>query len=198
MVASEAAGAIGRIVEASVEALEAECLDGCPPPPLGSLLTTLDGDPPVFAAVTKIRTEGVDPSRPVVPHGAAEDDLETVLRQNPHLSLLLRVSFSATVIGHGRLGAVRYFLPESPPPLLARVAACSAAQTARFVQSLEFLYPLVRSGADQDEMIAAFLRRSADASSDRRAFLLAAGRHLVPLLGGEPDRLVTILRRIRP
>jgi hypothetical protein len=198
VITSERVGAVGRIVVASVDAIEAECLPGCSPPPVGALLITLDGDPPAYAAVTDIRTAGVDPSRPVVPHGGADEDLETVLHRNPHLPMLLRVSFNAPIIAHGPPMSPRHFLPEAPPPLLARVAVCGAEQIARFVEDLEFLDPLVRSGAEHDEMIAWFLRRAADASADGPAFLLAAGRRLVSLLGDEPERLVTILRRIRP
>ncbi len=198
MIAGEVAGAAGRIVEASIDTIEAECLDGCLPPSVGSLLVTLDGEPAVYAAVTAIRTAGVDPSRPVVPHGGADEDLETVLRRNPHLALLLRVSFSAAIIAHSWDGSLRHFLPPIPPPLLARVGVCDLEQTVRFTGGLEFLDALVCSEATPDETIAAFLRRTADAHGDRRTYLLAAGRRLVPLLSSEPDRLAGILRRIRP
>jgi hypothetical protein len=161
-------------------------------------LTTLDGDPPIYAAVMGITTAGVDPSRPVVPHGGPDEDLETVLRQNPHLPLLLRVSFSAAIVGHGTTGALRRYLPQSPPPLLARVAVCGAAEEAMFVADLDFLESLVGACSPQDEVIAAFLRRAALATGDRRGFLLAAARRLVPLLTNEPQRLVAILNRIRP
>src|SRR6266487_1380067 len=92
--------ATGRIVAATVEDFEAECFQQDGAPPLGALVVTLDGEPAVFAAVAEITTAGLDPSRPLVPHGSPDEDLETVLSRNPHLPLLLRTSFSARIIAH--------------------------------------------------------------------------------------------------
>ncbi len=197
MTTTSSAGAVGRIVESTLEAFEAECLEGCVPPPLGALLATLDGEPTVYAAVTSIHTAGIDPSRPVVPHGGPDEDLETVLLRNPHLPLLLRVSFEAAIIGYADAASTHHRLPAAPPPLLARVNICDADDTARFTEGFAFLEPLTGTGSEHDEMVAAFLRRAADAAGDRQSFLLAAGRRLVPLLSPEPERLVAILRRIR-
>lgn len=190
--------AIGRIVAASIEAFEAECLGGSTQPPLGSLLVTLDGEPTIYASVTAIETAGIDPSRPVVPHGSADEDLQTVLRRNPHLPMLLRSSFSAAIIAHASNDGVRYSPPDLPPPLLARVRVCDVDEQRSFAESLDCLEPLLRAGESSDDTLVAFLRRASRAQGSPRSFLLAAGRRLVPLLSGEPARFAAILRRLQP
>jgi hypothetical protein len=192
------AEAAGRIVAASIEEYEAECFDQNGAPPLGTLMVTVDGEPAVYAAVASISTEGIDPSRPLVPHGAADEDLETVLSRNPHLPLLLRTSFTARVIASGDTGALYHRLPDVPPPLFARVRACADEETGHFVAGLAFLEPLLAGANGEDEVVTAFLRRVSRSQRDASRFLVEAGRRLVPLLSREPDRLTAILRSIRP
>lgn len=193
-----AAGAVGRIVAASLNEISVECfrLDGAPP--LGALVAVAEGGPALYAVVSSVITEGIDPSRPVAPHGGAEEDLDTVLNRNPHLPVLLRTSFSAVIAGHEQDGQIRYYLPDTPPRLISRVRLCDTAEQSRFAGGLDVLEPLLASGALADDVVAAFLRRVSLIQPDRRAFLLEAGRALVPLLVTAPDRLIAIIRRIEP
>jgi hypothetical protein len=186
---------VGRIVEATIQDLVAECLPQCQAPPLGALLVTVDGEHPVYAAVTGITTAGIDPSRPVIPHGGADEDLDTVLSRNPHLPMLLRTSFSALILAHHGSGGIRHYLPDAPPPLFARIRACDIEEQALFVGGLEFVEPLLGAG---DDAAAAFIRRASRSGPNAAGFLLETGRRLVPLLSGDPERLTSLLRRIRP
>lgn len=193
--------ATGRIVAATIEGFEAECFDQGTTPPMGCLVVAVDGLPIVYAVVTSIATIGMDPSRPLIPHGDAGEDLESVLARNPHLPLLLRTSFDARILafdGHESDEPIRYRLPDSPPRLFARVRACSDPERERFVDGLQFLEPLVTACENNDDVVAAFLRQSSRAKPNPAAFLLDAGRALVPLLSSDPERLTAILRRIRP
>jgi hypothetical protein len=198
LVGTTATEAIGRIVSASLQSFEADCfqLDGGPA--LGTLVVTTDGQPAIYGVVSSILTQGADPSRPIAPHGSPDEDLATVRNRHPHLPILLRTTFISLVVANERSGALSYRLPDRPAPLLARIRACTIEETARFVRRLDFLEPLVQRGEATDDVVAALLRRLSGSRPDARAFLLEAGRALVPILAGESARLAAILRRIRP
>jgi hypothetical protein len=188
---------LGRIVVASLREFTVECFAEASPPPFGALVAVAESEPAVYGVVTDIITEGVDPSRPIAPHGTAEEDLETVLSRNPHLPVLLRTSFRALINAHVRHGAVCHYLPAAPPRLVSRVRLCDPTEQRRVVDGLSCLQPLVQGGAG-DEVLTAFIRNASLVQPDRRAFLVGAGRALVPLLAAEPDRLATVIRGIRP
>jgi hypothetical protein len=189
--------AIGRIVAAGVDEFDAECFSQASSPSAGTLVRTIDG-PVVYAAVLSVETAGVDPSRPLVPHGGVNDDLDTLLAANPHLPLLLRTRFRGRSVGRKDEYWIHHGLPERPPPLFARVKFCDASELRDFVAGMDFLEPLLVAMEGEDEVVAAFLRQSSRSQPHAAVFLLEAGRALVPLLSREPDRLTAILRRIRP
>jgi hypothetical protein len=185
----------GRIIEASAEDFVAECPSEAEAPPVGSLVVTIDGDRRVFGAVALVSTSGVDPSRPIVPHGEADEDLESVMRRNPHLPMLLRTTCTANILAHEEEDRLYFRLPEMPPPLFARIALASVEQHARIVSDPGFLEPLLRG---DDALVAAFLRRASSVAPGQSGFMLETGRRLVPLLSADPERLTRILRQIRP
>jgi hypothetical protein len=192
---------IGQVVRADIAAFTA----GCPlhqTPPLGSLLKVTDSGV-VFAVVGDARTESID-GRPPVARLSGETDLEAYLEKHPHLRHLLQTTCDAVVVGHEDGSQVRHYLPSAPAPLFAPVRLCPPEETARFSQELDFLKLLLASPAHADEMTAACLRLAAAAHAsatdggDGRAFLVRAGKELARLLGAEPQRLTSILRRVRP
>jgi hypothetical protein len=191
---------IGQVVQADIAGFTA----GWPlhqTPPLGSLLKVEEAGT-IYAVICNARTESID-GRPPVARLSGEADLESYLEKHPHLRHLLQTTCDAVVVGHedtdARSGAqVRHYLPSAPAPLFAPVHVCSAEETARFSQSLDFLNLLLAAPAHSDEMTAACLRRAAAAHDDARSFLVRAGKELARLLGAEPQRLTSILRRVRP
>jgi hypothetical protein len=176
-------------------------------PPLGSLLKVEDGGGQtparlggaIFAVVCNASTESID-GRPPVARLSGEADLESYLENHPHLRHLLQTKCEAVVVGHQDGAQVHHYLPPSPAPLFAPVRLCSADETARFSRELDFLKLLLASPTHADEMTAACLRRAAAAHPPQadRAFLVRAGKELARLLGAEPQRLTSILRRVRP
>ena len=186
---------IGQVVQADIAGFTA----GWPlhqTPPLGSLLK-VDEAGTIYAVVCNARTESID-GRPPVARLSGETDLESYLEKHPHLRHLLQTTCDAVVVGHQDDGQVRHYLPSAPAPLFAPVRVCSPEETARFSQELDFLKLLLASPTHADEMTAACLRRAAAAHTDGRAFLVRAGKELARLLGAEPQRLTSILRRVRP
>jgi hypothetical protein len=191
---------IGQVVQADIAGFTA----GWPlhqTPPLGSLLKVEEAGT-IFAVVCNARTESID-GRPPVARLSGETDLESYLEKHPHLRHLLQTTCDAVVVGHQDADArsgpkVRHYLPSAPAPLFAAVRVCSPEETARFSQELDFLKLLLASPTHADEMTAACLRRAAATHTDGRAFLVRAGKELARLLGAEPQRLTSILRRVRP
>ena len=186
---------IGQVVQADI----AGFTSGWPlhqTPPLGSLLK-VDEAGTIYAVVCNARTESID-GRPPVARLSGETDLESYLEKHPHLRHLLQTTCDAVVVGHQDGAQIRHYLPSAPAPLFAPVRVCSPEETARFSQELDFLKLLLASPTHADEMTAACLRRAAAAHADGRAFLVRAGKELARLLGAEPQRLTSILRRVRP
>jgi len=188
---------VGRIVAASLQSFEISCFSTDVAPPLGALLVTMDSEPPIYGAVSAVSTQGVDPSRPIAPHGGADEDLATVVGRNPQLSILLRTTATAIVVGFGRLASVRQTMPDLPPPLIARVRLCSYAELSQFVGRLDCLRLLLNAGEMADFVTSAFLVRAGRASADPRGFRVRAGQALVPLLGSQAQRLSGVLRELQ-
>ncbi|MFN8559492.1 MAG: hypothetical protein U0531_19860 [Dehalococcoidia bacterium] len=189
---------VGRVLEASVSRFLCACheLDGAPP--LGAAVVVMDTEPAIYGVVADMRTEGIDPGRRPAARGGPGDDRAAVLAQNPQIPALLHTLFDCVVVGHARGGEVAGYLPDAPAPIYARVRACDRAETARLFERPELFKLLLASGALADEVAAACLRRAVEGRSDRRAFLVRAGRALAHELATEPDRLTAILSRIRP
>jgi hypothetical protein len=187
----------GRVLEATIARFTcaAHELDGAPP--LGTLVVVMDAEPLIYGVVADIKTEGIEPGRRPAARGGPGDDRATVLAQNPQIPALLHTLFEAVVVGQGDRFGIRRYLPDAPAPTYARVRACDADESARFFEAFEHVKLLLASGPLADEVIAACLRRAAAVQPDPRAFLVRAGRALAGELATEPERLMTILNRVR-
>ena len=187
---------IGEVVEASTGEFVAQCYRLYEAPVLGSLVRT-GGEGPVFGVVYSIETQSIDPGRRPIARGEDEETEEGVYQSNPQLSQLLRTDVHALVVGHQEGSSICHNLPPSPPRIHAFVYQCSREEVAGFTASLGFLSILLDARvASQDQVLAACLRGASDAHVEPREFLLAAGKELALLLGGQLQRLNTILRRL--
>ena len=112
---------------------------------------------------------------------------------------LLRSEFSALVVGHRQNDKLYHYLPPKPARIHGFVYLCSAEEVREFCQSFDFLSVLVntRLPVSAEELIAACLRQMSQVYEDGHAFLVAAGKELAILLGGEFNRLKAILGRIK-
>jgi hypothetical protein len=192
---------IGEVIEASTSQFVAECYELHSPPPLGSLVKTSDGDVEIYGVVCNAATQSMDPGRRPIARGRDETSEEGIYRQNPQLSKLLRTTFDTLVVGYSagtQRAAPLHYLPPRPPRVHSFVYLCEGEEVHRFTQSLDFLPILLgtRVGA-VDEVVSACLRQASCAHSDRRIFLIKAGKELSVLLSGDLNRLNAILRRIR-
>jgi hypothetical protein len=197
----ELAGTVryGRVTEAAINWLRADCcFTGTEPPHLGEFVAVEDTPQPIIAVVSAVVTEGIDPSRRVVAHGTADQELARVLQEHPHVPALLLTTFEATVVGHRAGGVLCQYLPPAPSPILARVRGCSNDEIEEFTAGFDFLRLLLEAGPLADEVLAAALRRAGAARRNGRPFLVRAGKALAPLLARDPTRLQATLRRMQP
>lgn len=190
---------IGEVIESGSDRFVAECYELHTPPPLGSLLKTSDGVVEIYGIVASATTQSIDPGRRPIARGRGEVEEEDIYRQHPQLSRLLRTTFDIVVIGHGQGDNVHHYLPPRPPRVHSFVYPCENDDVRRFTRSLDFIPMLLAAKwGTGDEALAACLRQASTAHDDPRAFLVRAGKELALLLGGELNRLNTILRRIKP
>jgi hypothetical protein len=190
---------IGEVIEAGTSKFTAECYELHSPPDLGSLVRTIDGELEVYGVICGAATQGTDPGRRLIARGRDEPDEESIYRQNPQLTKLLRTTFDALVIGHRSGDEVRHYLPPRPARVHSFVYVCEQEDSRRFTQSFDFLATLLGTGQGiADEVVSACLRQASHAHEDRRKFLVNAGKELSVLLSGDLNRLNSILRRIKP
>jgi len=190
---------VGEVIEASTIGFTAQCYELYEIPPLGSLVKTGDGDTALYAVVSGATTQGIEPGRRPVARGKDEASEEDIYRTSPQLKELLRSEFSALVVGSRQNGRVCHYLAPQPARIHAFVHRCSPEEIRDFSRDFGFLKILLASRFEvsAEELTAAALRQFAGVYSDRRAFLIRAGRELAGLLGGEYGRLRNILERIR-
>jgi len=190
---------IGEIIETSTQGFLAQCYTLHEPPPIGSLVHTLDRDISVFGVVYNASTESTDPGRRIIARGLEASDVEDVYRSNPQIPKLLRTTFNVFIIGHKQETDYYNYLPACPPRVHNFVYQSDPDQIRQFTRSLDFLpFFLNSTFAAGDEVICALLRQAAVAHDDPHEFLVASGKQLALLLSRDLNRLNSILRRIRP
>lgn len=188
----------GEVIEASTGEFTAECYRNTDPPPLGSLVTTSDGDVEIFGVVHHAAATGLDRSRPVAALGEDADTEADLRARHPELTELLRAEFSAVVVGHRDGAGVSHVLPPRPARLHGFVHVAAAAAVREFTHSPHYLANLVGAASpDADHAAAAFVRLAGRAHPDPDAFRLAAGKELARLLARDVQRLNTLLRMIQ-
>ena len=190
---------VGEVIEASTADFVAECYELYQSPPLGSLVKTVDSPVELYGIVCQATTASIEPGRRPIARGKDEASEEEIYRSSPQLLKLLRSEFSTLVVGHRQGDKLYHYLPPKPARIHAFVHLCSPDEVREFSQSFDFLNMLINNHLPVlvEELVAASLRNMSQAHEDSHAFLVAAGKELAVLLGGEFSRLKAILGRIR-
>ena len=189
---------VGEVIEASTAEFTAQCYQLFEVPPLGSLVKTSDQPVELYGVVYNATTGSIDPGRRPIARGGDAQSEEEIYRQSPQLLQLLRSEFSVLVVGHRQNDHLHHYLPPKPARVHSFVYQCSQDEAKEFSQSFIFLNILVNTGLPipRDELIAACLRQMSRTHEDRHTFLVAAGKELATLLGGQFNQLKAILERI--
>jgi hypothetical protein len=194
---------VGEIVDTSVAEFTAQACKLNEAPPFGGFVKvsvsekTTVPERIVYGVVYAIHTGSLEPGgRPVLRGRDGMRD-RAIFDQNPDLEQLLRTDFAALVIGYAEGGALRSYLPPSPPPLHWSVVECDQAEIAGLTTRLDYFRTILSaSEAPVDALLAANVRLAALANRDEAAFRLRAGRELATLLKHDYPRLTAILRAL--
>lgn len=193
---------VGEVIEASTTDFVAQCYELYQSPPLGSLVKTilpLEGPVRLYGIVSYATTASLEPGRRPIARGKDEASEEAIYRSSPQLAKLLRTEFSALVVGHRQDDRLYYYLPPKPARIHSFVYQCSPEEVREFSQSFAFLNLLLNTNlpVSVEELTSASLRQMSQVYEDPHAFLVAAGKELAVLLGGEFNRLKSILGKIK-
>jgi len=186
---------VGEVISANSTAFVAQCYELYGAPAIGQFVRA--GSPAVYGVVCQVRTEPLDPSRPVLARGENAESEEDIYRDNPQISRLLTSRFETLIVGHQADEVFYQHLPPLPPRVHSFVHTCSPDQVSVFAENLDFLHLLIRAGATaSDEVIGACVMEASITSPDRQELMIRAGRVLATELSGDLPRINAILRRI--
>ena len=187
---------VGEVVQASTTEFVTQCHRLYEAPPLGSLVRC-EGDTPVYGVVGDVSTQSIAAGRHPMAMGSEEETGEAVYRSNPQLSRLLSTEFRSVAVGFRSDGQLHRYAAPLPPAIHYAVYGCDRDEVLEFSSSLDFL-PLLLSSpfGSADDATASFLRKVGQNYPEPEAFLVAAGKELAGLLGGQLQRLNGLLRRL--
>jgi hypothetical protein len=190
---------VGEVIEASTTDFVAQCYELYQSPPLGSLVKTRDEPVDLYGVLYHATTGSLEPGRRPIARGKDEASEEDIYRSSPQLSKLLRSEFSALVVGHKQGDKLYHYLPPKPARIHGFVYRCGLEEVKEFSQSFAFLNILLnaRLRVSVEEIVAAALRQMGQAYDDPHPFLVAAGKELAVLLGGQFNQLKAILGRLK-
>ena len=198
--------ALGEILSSSVTALVAQCwqtedADGLPQshkPNFGSFLR-VDCNEAQFDVLAVVYNVLTGPQDSVHKPSALGLSRERLKIEQPHIFALLRTEVHALIIGYIQGDRVFQHLPPQPPEVHDFVYQATDAQVELLTEEFDFLRLLAGvSEVPSDELLAAAIREAYAKRNNDYAFLVAAGQALSHLLRSDYDRLVCILRKIRP
>ncbi len=190
---------VGEVIEASTTDFVAQCYELYQSPPLGSLVKTRDLPVELYGIVYNTTTTSIEPGRRPIARGKDEASEEEIYRASPQLLKLLRTEFNALVVGHKENEKLYHYLPPNPARIHSFVYLCPPEEVKEFSQSFNFISVLINTHlpVSVEELISACLRQMSQVYEDRHSFLVAAGKELAILLGGEFNQLKAILGRIK-
>ena len=190
---------VGEVIEASTTDFVAQCYELYQSPPLGSLVKTIDSPLEIYGIVYQATTASLEPGRRPIARGRDESSEEEIYKSSPQLSKLLRTEFSTLVVGYQQNDRVFCYLPPKPARIHSFVYRCQPEEVKEFSQSFDFLNRLLDTHlpVSGEELVTASLRQISQVHEDPHRFLVAAGKELAILLGGEFNRLKSILGKIK-
>lgn len=196
--------AIAEVVSATVYELVAQIFvssgqdNGAENPRFGSFIRIESGSTnlKVIAVVNNVITGPIDGVHRATAFGLTRQEL---YKQQPQIFALLKTDINATIIGY--LEGMRSFqyLPPHPPEVHDFVYHATKSDIDAVTESMDFLRLL--SGAAPgicDELLAASVREAYLAKGKDSQFLYSAGQAFCQMYRNEYDRLVSMLKKIRP
>lgn len=149
-----------------------------------------------FAVVYNIITGPYDAQHKPSALGLSRQELRM---EQPHIFSLLQTQIHATIIGFQQDGQLHHYLPPKPPQVHDFVFLADKDEVAKLTEDQGFLRLLTNvQSVPIDELLAASVRQAQTCHKDEHAFLVDAGKALSHLIRDDYDRLVSLLKKIRP
>jgi hypothetical protein len=124
---------------------------------------------------------------------------EQLRSEQPHIFSLLRTEVHGAIVGYEKHGRIHQHLPPHPPDVHDFVYLATIEQITALTQRFDFLRLLLHiSSVPADELLAATIREAQEVTGRPDQFLVSAGQSLSQLLQNDYDRLLSLLRKIRP
>jgi hypothetical protein len=194
--------ALGEIISSSVTAIVAQCWQNdvaqTQTPDFGSFIKVACQDLglDVIAVVYNVITGPQDNVHKPSALGLTREQLRS---EQPQIFALLRTDVHALIVGHVSEGRIYQHLPPKPPQVHDFVFPASDEQIRAMTDNFDFLRLLITvADVPADELLAAAIREAYKARRNDESFLVAAGQALSQLMRSDYDRLVCVLRKIRP
>ena len=196
---------VAEVISSSITSFKAECLlqdDSMPDlPPKPRFGSFLKADSPengisIFAVVTNVSTGPQDNVHVPSALGLTRQELQI---EQPHIFSLLKTEVHGQIIGHMILDRAFQHLPPQPPEVHDFVYPAEKDEIIELTRGFEFLRLLTGvSEVPTDELIAATIREAHLVTGLDDEFLLEAGEKLSSILRSDYERLLAILRKIKP
>lgn len=197
---------IAEIVSSTITGFVAQCrsqqsedgLNEAQRPRFGSFLRveTNDSHTDILAVVHNVITGSPDAQHQPWALGMSREQLRA---EQPHIFSLLRTEVHAVIVGYLSGGRVNQHLPPLPPEVHDFVFEASARDIEKLTDDLDFLRLLTSiATVPADELISACVREAYRARGGDHKFLVDAGQALSQLFRSDFDRLISILRKIKP
>ena len=197
--------AIAEVVSSSITEFVAECVSENQEEPnfpvkprFGSFLKvdSQENGISILAVVTNVSTGPQDNVHKPQALGMTRQELQI---EQPHIFSLLKTEVHASIIGHMILDRTFQHLPPQPPEVHDFVYAASTKEIIEITKGFEFLRLILDvSDVPTDELIAATIREAHIACGLDEEFLIEAGKALSLMMRSDYDRLLAILRKIKP
>ncbi len=209
---------IAEVLTSSITGLTAET---CPPsklsdthvvkPKFGSFvkIESPENEIDIFAVVFDVVTNPPDAVHKPSALGMSREKLRL---EQPHIFSLLKTHMQAAIIGYRQGREYYQHLPPQPAEVHDFVYMAEADEINMLTSDFEFLRLLSHiNSVPTDELIAASIRLAARARSDKNGkqsassrsvsadqYLVEAGRAISQLFRSDYDRMVSIVRKIKP
>jgi hypothetical protein len=164
----------------------------------GSFVKIASGsdDLEIFAVIHDVVTGPIDGVHRTSAFGLNREQLR---KEQPQIFALLRTDLHAAIIGYRQGKKAYQHLPPRPPEVHDFVYAADKKEIEAITSDFEFLRLLAAvATVPADELLAAAVREAYAAQGGRSSFLLKAGQALSQLFRSDYERLVSVLRKIKP
>jgi hypothetical protein len=168
-----------------------------------------ENDISIFAIVFNVITNPPDSVHKPSALGLTRDQLRL---EQPHIFALLKTEVHAQIVGYLDWSdkAIYQHLPPQPPEVHDFVYSASREEVLKLSSEFEFLRLLNGvTSVPSDELMAACVREAAraraqnndsahDAEQASTAYLIEAGRAISQLFRSDYERMLSIVRKIKP